>query len=432
MDIKMEDAGPCRKLMHINASAETVADDYAELVNDFKSQASVPGFRQGKAPSGIVEKKYGKHIVDEAKERLVPVFYRKALEQEGIEPVAIVEVKDVTFAKEQGLAFNVTIDVRPEFKMPKYKKISIREEAIVVSDEDVASTLDRLREQGGRFEDVTDRAAQVSDLLKIDYSGTCDSKPLAEVVPDNTALGGSEDFVVLLSEPELIPGFTAGLSGAEIGETRELEVDFPDDYRVPEVAGKHAVYTVHVKGIQERLPADMDEHFLKLFEVDSESALREKIREELLGNADAREKRRQKDEIAKYLLEKTQLDLPQSIVENEKRNIVRGMLEEFSRRGATQEQIQEQQESILSDATRTSTERVKLSYILNRVADEEDVTAGEEEVNARIAAMAQQYRVTPDQLRQRMEERDDVDSLRNNIRTEKALDRVLEHAKIKR
>jgi trigger factor len=432
MDVKLEDAGPCRKLMHVNASADTVAGDYAEVVDAFKMQATVPGFRQGKAPSKVVEQKFSKRIADEAKERLVPVFYRKALEQEGIEPVAVVEVKDVTFGKDEGLAFNVMVDVRPEFKLPKYKKISIRGEAVAVSDEEVDSTMNRLREQGGTFEDVTGRTAKAADLLKVDYTAICDSQPLSELVAETSALCGAEDFMVFLAEPELIPGFTEGLTGAEIGETRDVEVIFPEDYRMPEVAGKTVLYTVHVKGIQERVLAEINESFLKPFEVDSESALRDKIKEELLSNAEMQEKRRQKDEIARYLLDKTQIEPPQSIVESETRNAVRGMVEDFSRRGASREQIQQQQDSILSDATRTSTERVKLSYILGGVADQESITADDSEVDARIAAMAQQHQLTPKQLRERMEERDDVEALRNDLRAEKALDLLLEQAKIKR
>ncbi|MDP6506824.1 MAG: trigger factor, partial [Planctomycetota bacterium] len=302
MDVKLENAGPCRKRVHVNASPETVADDYAQVVDAFRMHATIPGFRQGKAPVNVVEKTYKKRIADEAKERLVPVFYRKALEQEGIEAVAIVEVKDVSFEKEAGLAFNVTVDVRPEFKLPKYKKIPIREESIDVPNEEVESTMTRLREQCGTFEDVADRAAREGDLLKVDYTATCDGAALEDLVPDTSALAKAEDFTIFLAEPELIPGFTEGLKGASVGETRDVDVVFPEDYRVSEVAEKTATYTVHVKGIQQRVLAEVDETFLKPFEVDSEAALREKIREELLSNADAREKRRQKDDIARHLI----------------------------------------------------------------------------------------------------------------------------------
>ncbi len=121
MNVKMEDAGPCRKLMHVATTVDEVREDYEELLNWFRKGGRVPGFRKGKAPTKVIEAQYRKDITESAKERLVPRFYRAALEEQGVTPVAIVGVQNVEFAKETGLAFDVMIDVPPDFKLPLHQ-----------------------------------------------------------------------------------------------------------------------------------------------------------------------------------------------------------------------------------------------------------------------------------------------------------------------
>jgi len=432
MEVTVENTGPCRKVMHVNAPADVVAPGYSEVVTDFASVAKVPGFRHGKAPAKIIEKRYSDKIAEEAKERLVPEFYRKALEKEGIVPVAIVAVDGVSFQKEVGLTFNVTIDVAPEFKLPKYKKITVREGSVDVTDQQVDDTITRVREQFGRFEDATGRPARQGDLVKLDYTGTCDSRPVAEIASEDAALGSGEDFMVFLGDPEFLPGIAKGLEGVGSGETRDLVVEFPDDFRVKELAGQQAEYAITVKAIQERVIPELNEtHFSKL-DVDSMEALRVKVREELMENAFQSEKSNQRDQIARFLIDKTQFEIPQSVVEEETKLAVRGIVQDIARRGATEQQITEQKDSIISTATHTSTERVKISYILSRIAEQEGIETEDVEVDKRIEAMAGRYGMAPEALREELNKRNSIEGLRSEIRAEKAMDFLHANAKIKR
>jgi trigger factor len=432
MEVTVENAGPCRKVMHVNAPADVVAPGYSEVVTDFANVAKVPGFRHGKAPAKVIEKRFSDKIAEEAKERLVPEFYRKALEKEGIVPIAIVSVENVSFKKEVGLAFNVTIDVAPEFKLPKYKKITIRESSVDVTDQQVDDTITRVREQFGRFEDVTGRAARQGDLLKVDYTGTCDSRPVADIASGDAALGSGEDFMVFLGDPEFLPGIAAGLEGVGMGETRELAVEFPDDFRVKELAGRRADYSFKVKDIQERIVPELNETHFSQLDVDSMDTLRVKVREELLDSALEREKSNQRAQIARFLIDKTQFEIPQSVVEEETKLAVRGIVQDIARRGATQEQIAEQRDSIVSTATHSSTERVKLSYILSRVAEQEGIETEDSAVDKRIEVMAERYRMTPEALREELNKRNGLVGLRSEMRAEKAMEFLHAHAKIKR
>jgi len=432
MDVTLEDAGPCRKVMRVRAGAQEVRDDYAKLVNLYAKQAKVAGFRKGKAPATVIERQFKDGLAEHAKEELVPRLYHDALKQENVSAVAIVGVTDVQFSKDEGIDFKVTLDVAPQFKLPRYKKISLKRQKVEVEDKQVDETVDRIRESRARFEDVDSREVRDGDLVKIDYSGTCEGKPFAEVAPENSGLGEGTDFLVLVGGVEIIPGLGAGLVGAAIGDKRTVDVAFPEDYRVEPLAGKQAVFDVEIKGIREKTLPELDESLLKEFEVESEDELRGKVREDIQAAAEREEEGRLRGEISKHLLEKTHFDLPQAIVEQETRLAARNIVRRIASEGGTQEQIAEQQDKILDTAAETSKERVKLAYILSRIADEEGISVEDDEVESRIGKLAEYYRMPVEQFRAELEKRDGVENLRSDIRSEKTLDFLMENAKIKK
>lgn len=432
MKVQVEDAGPCRKVLHIETPPEAVRDDYQSVVKLYASKARVKGFRQGKAPEDVVEQRYKKSIVEDSKERIVPRLYRQALEQASITPVSVIQVSDVDLDRDQGARFDVTVDVAPEFKMPRYKRISLKRQSTEVTEAQVDEGMERLLNAYARYEDVSGRPVRADDMVMIDYSGVCEGRPAGELATDCSGLGEGKDFWTVAGEPELLPGFATALQGLSIGEEKDIEVTFPRDYHVQAAAGKKAVYHVTVKGIRERIKPDMDEEFLKRFEVDSEEALREKVRKDLEARAEAEETRRLKNEIAKYLLAKTKFDLPASVVEQETKVAVQNMVRQSQMEGATREQIEAQRDSIVQAATATSQERVKLSFILARIAEEEKVEVTQEAVDRRVETMAQSYRMKPEELRERLEKRNGLENLRSEMRSEKTLDVLLEQAKIKK
>ncbi|MCE9614954.1 MAG: trigger factor [Lentisphaerae bacterium] len=431
MDVKVMDAGPCRKILQIQAPPETVAGEYEQAVKAYAAVARLPGFRPGKAPLKLVERQFAKQIESETKDRLVPRLYREALTQEKLKPVAVVEVKDVVLAKASGLGFNVTVDLAPEFELPNYRAIPVAAQPVQVTDADVDAAVLRIRERVARFEPITGRAAGENDLLRVDYTASIDGKPLAEVLPSERALGEAKDFLVYLGEPEFLPGFTAALKGATLDETRDISVTFPDAYAVKALAGRHVAYRVTVKGLQQRVLPELNDEFLKQLQVESEAALRERLRADLQAGAEEREAARQKDEVARFLLGQADFDLPQSVVEQETRMAVRNIVQDISRRGATKEQIVEQQDQIVNHATQSSTERVRLTYILGRIAEAESLTVEDADVNERIQSMATRYEMPPERMREELIKRDALDNLRADIRADKTLSFLLNAAKAK-
>jgi len=342
-----------------------------------------------------------------------------------------VHVQDVKLEKATGLSFRVTVDVAPEFQLPRYKKVTVRENPVKVEDQEVEAAFSGLLNGCAKFEDATGRGVKDSDLVRVDYKGQCDGKTVSEMTPDNAGLGEGKDFWVLCGGREFLPGFSGGLMGAAINESREVKVRFPADYPVKALAGQDAVYAVAVKGIRQKILPALDAEFFKQFEVESAEALRAKIRKDMLTHAEHVEKNRQKEELAAFLLKETDFDLPASIVEEETNQAVRNMVQRFARQGASREQIVERRDDIVNAATTSSKDRVKLSYILSRIATEEKVEVQDSEVESRIASLASQYGMSENTFRAELDKRNGVEGLRSDVRQEKTMDILLEQAKKK-
>ncbi len=432
MKVNIENSDGCRRVIGIDVPADDARSDYDTIVGAFIKNAKVSGFRQGKAPLALVEKRYSKSIIQETKDRLIPRFYNEALEQEGIAPVAVIDVQNVEFGRDDGLKFKVIIDVAPEFKLPKYKKIALKRESVEVADEDVEKTLSDILQRFARFEDIADKPVASGDMVQIDYEATSDGKPLGEVANDASDISKGEDFWVPTGESEFVPGLNAALEGTSVGDTLTVDVDFPADYNVSTVVGLKAVYSVTIKGVRTSVAPEIDEEFLKRFDVESEDALRARIRTDLEEAAQSKETGRLRDEISKFLIEKTKMDLPQSLVERETHSLVRDMLTRAAQQGGSREMLEQHRDEIYGSASQNAQNRVKLSYIVTRICAEENIEITDEDVENRLEEIAQRYGMPVDRIRPELEKQDEgLQNLRTEVHGGKAMDFLLENAKIK-
>ena len=424
MKVTVEQVNPCRKVLTIEVPADGVTVEYRKVVNEFSKHARIPGFRPGKAPAAIAERNFAKEILDETRERLVPRAYREAIDDQKLRPVAVIDVTDVQVAKGMPLTFRVTVDVEPEFALPSYRGIAVKANKVEVKPEDVEQVIGNLRERQGKFDDNATHVAAKGDIVVIDYVGTCDGKPVAELAPERAELGQGKDFWVLLLEGhEFLPGIVKALEGATVGQARELKVAWPADFQVATLAGHEAVYSLTVTMVRERKLPELNDEFAKAAGATSLDNLRDMVRQNLQGSAEAAEIGRQKDEILKWLLEQTPLpDLPQSVVEEQARHIIRDVVAENVRRGVTKDQIEAHREDIFNRAAQSSTDRVRMDYVLTRVADAEKVAVTDAEIEQRIGEMADRHGMPRQRLRADLEKRDALESLKRSLRLDKTLD----------
>ncbi len=435
IQVTITNAGPCRKLLAIEVPASEVDSQRRKLLELYARGARIPGFRPGKAPPALVERHYAKELREELKEHLLAHGYHGAVRQEKLTPVAAVDVTDESpILAGSPFSFKVTLDVPPVFTMPEYKGIPLEGQTVAVTDAQVEEAIGQFRERLARFNEIKDRPAKAGDIVKVDFAGLCDGKPVAEIAASCADVGKGQDFWLRLEEASdatFLPGVAAAVAGMENGATREIPVAFPADYHVKELANKSAVYTVTVKEIREKTLPELDGEFFQLAGVKDLEELRTRIRENLTRSAERNEEARRQDAAARYLLEHVAIDgLPETQVHSETQQIVMNIVRENTMRGISSDQIKDQRENILTAATRSSRERVKLSYILDRVAEAETIEVPEDAVAAQVARLAARNRETPEKLRAELEKDGRLDELRRELRNEQALAFIVKNAAV--
>jgi trigger factor len=430
MNVTVEDSGPCRKTLKIQVPAEKVNEEYTGILSMYSRAAKIPGFRPGKAPKDLVKRRYAKEIEEELQSQVISSSYREAITQEKISPVSVLGVTDVVIKPEEAASFTVTLDVPPKFDLPKYKGIELKKNKLDVTDKEVEDTINDIREHSAKF-DVVDRPAQKGDMVMIDYTAVSDGKPLEEMAPAAKGLGKGTDFWVRADENEFLPGMAQGLMGLKVGDKKDITIEFPADFQEKAVAGKKAVYSVEVKSIRERKLPEIDEAFLKSMEVDSVDALKTRVRNDIVQMKDYQEKRRLKDEIIKTLLEKTTLDVPESVVQEETRNVIYDIVRSNTSRGIPREQIEDKKGEIFEMAARSASDKVKVRYILHRISEAENISVSEDELATELRGMAARYGMPEQALRAELEKRESLDQLVEDIRIRKTVDFVMENASVK-
>ena len=431
MKVLVKDAGVCRKTMNIEIPEEILSAERTETLKIYAKHANIPGFRKGKAPQHIVAKKYAKEIKQDLEERMVPKFYQEALQESGLKVVNVIDVSKVNIEEGQLLGFDVVVDVEPEFKLPKYTDIPIKEEKDAVTDAQVQEQIDAIRNQHANYEEVESKTVEAGDMAQLDYEATIGGKALEEVAPEAKGIGKGSGYWVSADEHAFLPGMGEAIVGLNVGDKKDVEIEFPETFMVKELAGVKAAYSIEVTAVRVRTLPEIDEAFLSRLQVDSEEDLRSKIREQLEQQAENKAMHAKHEQLVKYLVKKTKLEVPDSIVQQQTRNAMYDIAQQRMMMGATQEQIGEQQGDILKEAQDRAHENVKLRYIGLGIAKELELDASDIEIDEEIASMAVRQQKDARALRKEMEDDDSIDSVGEQICFNKALDYMLENAKIK-
>lgn len=430
MTVTVENAAPCRKKMRVEVEAERVAGARAEILQEFRKVAAIPGFRPGKAPEPMVEKRYAHEIDEELRKRLIPDTYRQALAEQKLRVVGYPQIESVDYQPGRPLIYTAAVDTAPEFKLPDYKGIALKRKEVPVQPQEIEQTLDSLRDQQAEFVNVEGRGLRTGDFAVVNYTGVADGKPIAELAPEAKTLGENKDFWVLVSSDSFLPGFCDQLLGAQAGEKRQVLIDFATDFPQKPLAGKKATYFVDVTGIKEKKLPELNDEFAKKAGVESLEKLKEEIRKSLAAERENQVQSDLRRQIVDYLLSKTSFELPESLVTQETRGIVYDLVRENTTRGVSKEQLEQKKDEILGFATQSAKERLRSSFVLDTIAQAEQIKVEEAEIEQRIAQLAQRYRITPEKLKAQLAERDGLGEIEEQLLVGKTLDFLLVNAKV--
>lgn len=420
MNVTVENLAPCKKLVRIELDVPAVDAAFAAMEKDFQKQANLPGFRPGKAPIPMVVRKYDSEIKDEVKRKLIGDSYRKALEEKKIDVLGYPDIEEIQFGRGQTLQFAATIETPPDFQLPDYKGLPIKREDKAVTDEDVTKALDLLREQKADFQKV-ERPLANGDIAVVNYSGTTDGKPLTEIAPTATGLTQQQGFWVEMKPDSFVPGFADQLLGAKTGDKRTVTVDFPADFVNKELSGRKGVYEVEVVEVREKTLPALDDAIAKLYEAENFEKLKEGVRRDLESELKYKQSRDTRAQIVGALMSRVNFDLPEGAVANETRNVVYDLVRENAKRGVSREIIEKEKDAIYSAATTNAKDRVKLSFLVQRIAEKEEIKVSQEEVLRRIQTLAAMYQIPPDKFIKDLQKRNGVVEIYDQLAHEKVM-----------
>ena len=421
MNVTVENLAPCKKLVRFEIDSQKVDATFDEITKDFQHHARLPGFRPGKAPKEMVVRLYDKDIREEVKRKLISDSYRTALDEQKLDVLGQPDIEEIQFNRGQALLFAATVETAPDFQLPEYKGLKVKREAKTVTPQDEERALDMLRQPRATFVDVN-RAVKMGDYAVVNYTGTCEGKPIREIAPNAVRLTEQKDFWMMIEPGWFIPGFTEQLVGANAGEKRTVNVDFPPDFVEAALAGKKGNYEVEVVQVKEKAMPPLDDEFAKSYGAESVEKLKEGVRRDLQNELEFSQKKSMRNQLIGALMAQVNFELPESALAQETRNVVYELVQENSKRGVSRQTIEEQKDHIFSAASQGAKGRLKVAFLLQKIAEKENIKVSDAELSSRIIRLAATYDIPPERFAKDLKKRNGMIEIFDQIMNEKVLD----------
>jgi trigger factor len=417
-DVRNQD--PTKREISVEIPAADVARETDAIIQKYQKTMRLPGFRAGHVPASIIKQRFAEDLKSNVAEALIPRYFRKAAEKQGLIPVSQPQVTDLHIHDGEPLRFKATFEVLPEVPVQGYKELRADKPEITVTDEDVEKALENVREQHATFTSVEGRPLADGDFAQASFDGHAkneedagDAKPVH-----------MDEVLIEIGGKNTVPEFTENLRGASAGDERTFDVVYAADSNDNRLAGKTFVYTVKILSIKKKEMPELNDDFAKeLGEFTSVEQVRKQIRDNMEAEKQHTAEREAKDKLVAELLKRNEFPVPESLIERQIDMRLERGLRALAAQGMKMEDMKKMDLPRLRAGQRDqAVTDVKSALLLERVADEEKIEVNEEEVNREIGALAVQAKQTPEAVRARLTEDGGLDRIRNRIRSEKTLD----------
>ena len=426
--VRVEDAGPATKKICVEVPQDYIAGKITEQFKELRQEAYIPGFRKGKVPAHLIQKKFAKDVRDQVKRTIMSECYQNAVEKNDLQVLGEPELTDaekVELKDGEPLNFSFTVEIQPTITLPELKGIKIKKPKIVVTEEHINQAMQNLREQQGKLVPVTDRGVQFKDFLTADVHVKVEGNVLSH--QSDTTLVARPGRVAGL----MIDDFDKQLEGLKIGEVREVSTKVPEKHPAENLRGKDVKIEVTLKEIKQIDPAIIDEAFLADLGFANEQELRDALKEQMNERITFDIQGVLRQQVSDYLLEQVQVELPAKLSTKQTDRVVMRRALDLMQRGVSQERLEANIEKLREGAADESAKELKTFFVLQKLAEETKVEVGEGELNSRIAMIALQRGERPEKVKQQMAKQGNMlPSLFIQLRDEKAIDAVLENAEI--
>jgi len=442
VDVQVENLASLRRKLTISVPRDTLDGQVNEQYDELRREAMVPGFRKGRAPRRLLEKRFGNEVSETLVQQLVSTGYMAAVDKADLkvlgDPLIFVKgegdaevleevqpaIEKIKLPAEGPLVFSCEVEIRPEFELPELEGIPVEKPVVSVSDEDVDTQVKRLQSARGTLEPVTEGGVQADDYVTADLKITADGQTLKE-----------EQGVRLAARPQVVDGVVLeklgeALGGAAAGETRTANGTIPDDYPNAEFRGKEATFEFAIKDIRRIKLPELTEEFFKSWGFETEKDLREYIRQDLESDLEAEVKRGLRGQVAKHLLDTLSFELPERLSNRQINMVTAHRILDLYRRGVPQAEAEKMMDELKTSSREDAIAELKLAFIMEKLAEKYEVEVSEGEINAQIAAIARRQGQRFDRVRDQLLKEGALNTLYLRLRDDKILDIVAEKAKV--
>jgi trigger factor len=416
MQVSVESIGKLERRMQVQVPAERVTQEIASRLKELSRTARLKGFRPGKAPLTVIRRQFGQQVHREVIGELMQSSFSEAVTQNHLAPAGSPRIEPKSVAEGEDLTYVATFEVLPEVTLRPTASLSVERVSAEVTATDVDAMVERLRKQQMKYNEVM-RPAANADKVSVDFQGSIDGTPFAG--------GKGENVSIVLGEGRMLAQLEQGLVGAAAGETREIGVDFPADYRAAELAGKHATFKVEVKSVAEpSLPA-LDEEFCASFGVTDGgiARLREDVAANMRRELEQNLRNRNKTQVLEKLYEANPLDVPNALLESQIRDM---QIEVMRRAGAKDVSQAPPREPLIEPARR----RVALGLLINEIIRREKIVVDPARSNARLEEMVSGYGDAAAIKRAYLQNPDAMRQVENLALEDQVVDFILTHAQV--
>ena len=399
----------------IEVPAEEVQRETDALIQKYQKLAKLPGFRKGHVPASIIRQRFGEDIKTEVVEALVPRYFRREAEKQGLLPVSQPRVSDLHIQDGQPLRFKASFEVLPEIQVSGYKELRADQAVIEVTDEEVEQALNHLQEQHATFEAIEGRALADGDFAQV----ALDGRPKeGEGQPIHM-----DDVLVEIGGKNTMPEFTEHLRGASTGEEKKFEVKYPEDTADKRLAGKMFDYTVKVLSLKRKILPELNDAFAKeLGDFTGVEDVKKRVRENMEAEKKHTAEHESKDKLVAELVKRNDFEVPEAMVDRQIDLRLERGLRALASQGMRADDMKKMDLNRLRAGQRDqAVQEVKASLLLDRIAELEKIEVGDEEIDQEIEALATQTKQTSEAVRARLTRDGALDRIRNRIRNEKTL-----------
>src|ERR1700756_1696148 len=413
----------CRRELELEIPAEDVSKATERVAKELARVARVPGFRPGKAPVSLIRRKFAEDIKGEVLQSLVPERVEKAVAEQRLTPVSQPQVDKLDFNEGQPLKFRAVFEVLPEFELGDYKNLAFEMPTMDITDEDVTKTLEEMRERAAAFAPVEGRAVQDGDFAQVKLLGT----------PEGGGDPLKADSVLChIGAEETMEPFNANLKGANAGDHKDFDVEYPADYPDAKLAGKKFHYAVEVLGIKTKKLPDLNDDFAKdVSEAKTLEELKKKVREGLEHERDHRHKELLHERVLAELVKKHDFPVPESLVQHQMDVRLERVVRSLAAQGVDPPAVNVDWVALRRRQEDRARDDVKAELIIDRIATAENIDVTDEEVTHELEHLASHGDESAEAIRARLTKQGALDRMKAKLRSDKTLDWIAQNAEIK-